>query len=158
MSINKQDTEAIILSHNVSFKTWSSDLMGALAKEKLVGYVFHNLPNVRAKPEPENPHAPGGSPQHEEYLDRLEAWSLNDMNAYSIILRRLDPSIRPETNSNMTACELYNMVAETHKPSMSLSYAEALDRLIDTKFDTNATEYCTNSKRIYKTVARPLSV
>lgn len=43
----------------------------------------------------------------------------------------------------MIANELYNMVAEIHKPPMSLPYAKALDRLINTRFETTTTKYCT---------------
>ncbi|KAI0996910.1 hypothetical protein K3495_g11273, partial [Podosphaera aphanis] len=147
MSNLKDDTKAVILKDGVPFTTWSSDLRGALATESLVGHVFHDHPGIRAKPAPAKPTESEASSEYESYLDKLEAWTMKDLQAYSIILRRLDPSIRPESNNAQTALELYNLIADTHKPSVATPYRNAYVRLVKTKLTTTANEYCTEFQR-----------
>ncbi|KAI0993358.1 hypothetical protein K3495_g14826 [Podosphaera aphanis] len=155
MSNLKDDTKAVILKDGVPFTTWSSNLRGALATESLVGHVFHDHPGIRAKPVPAKPTESEASSEYESYRDELETWTMKDLQACSIILRRLDPivimrrdpSIRPESNNAQTALELYNLIADTHKPSVATPFHNAYVRLVKTKLTTTANEYCTEFQR-----------
>lgn len=67
---------------------------------------------------------------------------MKDLYAYGIVLRRLDPSLRPESINNLTTLQLYTMVANTHKASAIIPYRKSYKKLINTKFTTSATDYC----------------
>ncbi|KAI0992451.1 hypothetical protein K3495_g15734, partial [Podosphaera aphanis] len=145
MSSSKEENRAIILKSGVPFITWSSDLRSALAQEGLVGYVFHSVPEIRPKTAPISPtdaEAKADPETIEKYLDDLEAWKMKDLHAYGIILRRIDPSLRPESSNTLTALELFTMISNTHKPSAAIPYRSCFKKLITTKFTTTATNYC----------------
>ncbi|KAI0999839.1 hypothetical protein K3495_g8358 [Podosphaera aphanis] len=150
MSNSRNEINAIILRSDVSFTSWSSDLRGALAQDGLVGYVFHDHPGIRAKKPPIFPQNFDSKIENEvnlRYLDQLEAWTTKNLQAYSIILRRLDSSTRPESNNTKTSKELYDVIANTHKPSAGMPYRNAYKKLLSTKFTTTATDFCNNFQR-----------
>ncbi|KAI1005086.1 hypothetical protein K3495_g3130 [Podosphaera aphanis] len=71
------------------------------------------------------------------YIDQLDKWTMKDLQAYSIILRRLDPCIRPKPNNLQTSLELYRIVVDIHKPSTAMPCRSSY-----TKFISTATEFC----------------
>ncbi|KAI0995931.1 hypothetical protein K3495_g12250 [Podosphaera aphanis] len=126
---NKDDGKAVILKPGVAFTTWASDLRGI-------------RPRIAPVPPPTIEPA-----LYDAYIDQLEEWTMKDLQAYSIILRRLDPSIRPESNNTQTSLELYRMIADTHKPSAATPYRSSYTKLLNTEFISTATEYCNDFQR-----------
>ncbi|KAF2859026.1 hypothetical protein K470DRAFT_271879 [Piedraia hortae CBS 480.64] len=143
---------AVILKAGTPFEAWNADLQGALSlatDKTLVGHVFHDIPAVRARPQPQK----RAEEDQEKYLDRLEEWKISDMAAVSVIINRLDESIRPTMDKSIPAREVHQQISETHKPSNSTPAIEALANLTSTRFTTTAEGYCTTFARNLKPTA-----
>ena len=92
--------------------------MAKLAKRDLVGHVFHNEKGFRPEVEPEVPlarpseNSESYARQMTEYKAELRQWARGEIQAYQIIIDRLDPSIRPTQRRNVTAKQLLDEIAE----------------------------------------------
>lgn len=134
MPDDKSDSAKIILRKDVVFSTWTTALEAKLSEKKVLAHVFHDIPGLRPRTCPT-------LQSTEAECQELETWIMNDRIAKSIVLTRLDKTIRPEHTKNTTAKEVYDHVAETFQPSSSLPYIESLDKLLNTKFTSSADEY-----------------
>lgn len=85
---------------------WSADLRGALEEKNFVDHVFYDNSDTRATLKHQPPQAQKDSIEQKKYLNNLKAWTIKDLHAFSVILRKLDLSIRQDFNTSQTAHEL----------------------------------------------------
>ncbi|KAI0992897.1 hypothetical protein K3495_g15287 [Podosphaera aphanis] len=142
-----RDTSKVVLSQGVPLAKWKSCLQAKLAKNNVIGHVFHNFPGIRPILRPADttaemsPEDPDFSTALDEHLRALEIWTLGEISAKNIIISRLDPSMCPRSYDQMTALELYNSIADTRKETATAPYARALETFLRTRFVNTADDY-----------------
>ncbi|KAI0991640.1 hypothetical protein K3495_g16547, partial [Podosphaera aphanis] len=140
-------TSKVVLSQGVPLAKWKSCLQAKLAKNNVIGHVFHNFPGIRPILRPADttaemsPEDPDFSTALDEHLRALEIWTLGEISAKNIIISRLDPSMCPRSYDQMTALELYNSIADTRKETATALYARALETFLRTRFVNTADDY-----------------
>lgn len=109
--------------------------------------MFHNFPGIRPITKPTDP-TEGKAHNDanfqtvlEGHLRELEVWTLCEISAKNIIIKRLDPRMCPRTHDHTTAQHLYNSVADIRKETVTAPYALALKTFLKTKFVSHSDEY-----------------
>ncbi|KHJ34762.1 hypothetical protein EV44_g4146 [Erysiphe necator] len=97
-----RDNSKVILFQGVSLARWKSGPQAKLAKNNVIGHVFHNYPGIQAVTMPKDP-TEGMSHNDtnfqsvlDAHLRDLERWTLAEISAKNIIINRLDSSTRAE--------------------------------------------------------------
>ena len=85
----------VILKPDTPFATWAMALKGALSKQKLLGYVFHDIPGMRPKTKPSRP-LYADETTTDKWENDVEDWLHNDFLALAIIIERLDAPLQPQ--------------------------------------------------------------
>ncbi|KAI1003022.1 hypothetical protein K3495_g5189 [Podosphaera aphanis] len=143
-----RDSSKVVLTEGVSLAKWKCSLQAKLAKNNVIGPVFHNFPGIRPVTRSVGPTAemtPDDDPTflstHDNHLKALKTWTLGEISAKNIIISRLDPSICPRSYGQMTAQELYNSIADTRKETATVPCALSLETFLRTKFVSTADDY-----------------
>ncbi|KAI0991204.1 hypothetical protein K3495_g16983, partial [Podosphaera aphanis] len=89
MSSSNSNTDKVVLGNGVTLAKWRIALQAELAKELVIGHVFHDYCGIRPVVRPENPVA-DSSPTAENYQQQLdnyhrllEVWTLGEIKAKS---------------------------------------------------------------------------
>ncbi|KAI0991652.1 hypothetical protein K3495_g16535 [Podosphaera aphanis] len=94
-----RDTSKVVLAQGVPLAKWKSSLQAKLAKNYVIGHVFHNFPRIRPITRPIDTTAemtvddPKFVETLESHLRALEVWTLGEICAKNVIINRLDPSM-----------------------------------------------------------------
>lgn len=139
-SYKKSPKDNEILRKGSSFSAWRAMLEGALIKEDCVGHVFHDI----------DWEAPAAIPvkateEHQStFLPRLREFMKKDQLAQSIIIARLDDSVRPDLgNTRKTAKEIMDIIEATYRPIITVDIHTTIKRLHSVKLMGNNTlQYC----------------
>ncbi|KAI0996353.1 hypothetical protein K3495_g11830 [Podosphaera aphanis] len=141
------DTSKVVLAQGVPLAKWKSSLQAKLAKNNVIGHVFHKFPGIRPITQPIDTTTgmtvedPNFIQTLEAYIHDLEAWTLGEICAKNIIINRLDPSMCPRSYDQLTAQELYNSIADNRKETATAPYARALETFLRTRFISSADDY-----------------
>ncbi|KAF2090206.1 hypothetical protein K490DRAFT_54604 [Saccharata proteae CBS 121410] len=113
----KIETMRIILKKDGSnFRSWRMGLIGKLAKPGLIGYIFHDIEEIRPVHEPTKPDA-SSTITDEEYAAEAQKWYLNNIFAWEILYLRLDESLQFFcADETATAKEIYDRIARIYGP------------------------------------------
>ena len=129
-----------VLRKGDQFSAWKVMLQAALSEKDVIGHVFHNI-------EWEEPVIqPIRNPQ-ESQLDfqaKLKTFMKNDLQAYGIILSRLDTSIRPDFGDTRPSAKvLFETIEATYRPIITVDILQAIRNLTSTRLSgTNTLLYC----------------
>ncbi|KJX96368.1 hypothetical protein TI39_contig644g00003 [Zymoseptoria brevis] len=171
----KTAKENEVLRKGSNFSDWSRMLKAALMDKEVLGYVFHDIPWCPAQPKPgievrypslpteestaSSSQAPtpsqkegGDTPVTEPILTGgprptpLQVWHKHDLIAYGIVSKRIDQSLRPNFgDTEKTAKELYDTVAATYRPVVTINIHDSLRILGISNIKiqgTNTQKYC----------------
>ena len=142
MQVNQVKTakENEVLRKGSNFSDWTRMLKAALMEKDVLGHVFHDISWCIPSPKPmiETPAEAGPSP--------LQIWHQQDLIAYGIVIRRIDQSLRPNFgDTEKTAKELYDTVAATYRPVVTINIHDSLKTLGISNIKiqgTNTQRYC----------------
>ena len=135
----------IVLSPGVSLDDWINDLQAKLAKEGVIGHVYHQFEGIRPIHRPAAPTDEIDSadylPGLDAYATAVETWTLGEIRAKNIILGRLNPTMRPRNHDRITAHQLYQSIIDSRRETATAPYALALEAFLRTKFESHADDY-----------------
>lgn len=135
----------IVLSPEVSLDDWINDLQAKLAKEGVIGHVYHQFEGIRPIHRPAAPTDEIDSADYltglDAYATAVETWTLGEIRAKNIILGRLNPTMRPRNHDRITAHQLYQSITDSRRETATAPYALALEEFLRTKFESHADDY-----------------
>lgn len=139
-----------ILTKTTPFEPWKNILISALADKAVLGHVFHDFEWEDAKVRPTLPEISATATQEERntmnatYKTNLAAFMKGDYIARGIITERLATDLRPNFGGlDKTAKELYDTVAATFRPIITVDIHDTLGQIGNIKLSGSDTlKYC----------------
>lgn len=129
------DKNIVILENGVSFTQWRAALQAKLARRNVLGHVFHNITGIRPTIMPQDPSLTNHNAMNTEelntqYVQQLEQWLLNEIEAKNIIISRLTYAQCPQACEHLTAKQLYGNIAGTRQETATAPYVATLELIL----------------------------
>lgn len=153
-----KSSEITILGPGVSFIEWEADVQAALVKRGRLAHVFHNIDGIIPALRPvllarvPNQKEEEYKQLEAEYQKDLSRWVEGEIEAKNILIKRMSATVRPQTIRTMTAKQLFDHVAASREEGATVPYETAVRNLHNTKFTTNAEDYCDRFMQSYLSV------
>lgn len=136
----KSSKENQVLRKGVNYSTWRSMLEGALLEKDCISHVFHDIDWSTPVEKPVRTEFESQT----MFSERMKDFMKQDTKAYSIIMARLDESIRPDFGSTRpSAKDLIDTVEATYKPAITVDIHNTIRKLNGVKLNNgDVLKYC----------------
>ncbi|POS85053.1 hypothetical protein EPUL_003148 [Erysiphe pulchra] len=112
-----REENLVILGAGISFTCWVTNIQAALLKKKCLDHVFHDIEGIKSVTRP--------------------MWIEGEMTAKEVLATRMSKSMLPQSVKNMTAKQLFDLVAKSREEGATVPYQTAMRNLLNTNVNSS---------------------